>query len=479
VGISKAGLFGFRVVANRKGIGLYGESEVGTSYAIYELLHRLGCRWFMPSDLGEVVPDLPNLTVPMMDEKLAPATESRGMWQGGPDFLRRNRLARSLGPVVWLVEGDGSFQRQFSKEDIKAHPEWVHNGHLRLVHPGVADHIANKILAELKTAYEPMRKHGLRPGYSIQPADGQVYTEDPMAVQYDPDPRVWEPAAGRWSVTDRCMVLHNRIAKKVRAQYPDVAFGDIAYVNHSLPPAKQPVPKDFRIVIAPIDFNRHHPMNWPDHVNEHWTRDIVQGWGKAGAEISAYWYGINLAEISAPCPFITKWGRDVAILVENNLTHWQPETMNGWDSMMPGYVLASRMTFYPQETPEAILQDLWTKFYGAAAEPMARYWNRIDRAYVDTKEFAGSPYGYLKIFTPEVMKAARADLDTALATCRTAAEYRRVLLIDESFGLFEWYMKMRNDWAEGPGPCAGPPWQPGVERWHVQRGLQGRLPDGT
>jgi hypothetical protein len=28
-------------------------------------------------------------------------------------------------------------------------------------------------------------------------------------------------------------------------------------------------------------------------------------------------------------------------------------------------------------------------------------------------------------------------------------EYRRVLLIDESFGLFEWYMKMRNDWAQG------------------------------
>jgi len=65
------------------------------------------------------------------------------------------------------------------------------------------------------------------------------------------------------------------------------------------PPAKQPVPEDFHLTIAPIDFNRHHPMDWPDHPNEYWVRDLVQGWGKKGANLSAYWYGIKLAEISA------------------------------------------------------------------------------------------------------------------------------------------------------------------------------------
>ena len=447
VGISKAGLFGFRVVVGKKGIGLYGESEVGTSYAIYELLHRLGCRWFMPSDLGEVVPDLPTLAVPVMDKKLAPATILRNRYSGGADFNRRNRLGGELGPVVWLFQGDGSFQRFFSKEDVKAHPDWSHQGYLRLIHPEVAEHIAKKMITQLDTAYEPMRKHGLRPGYSIVPSDGQVPTEDPMARSYDPDPRVWEPAAGRWSVTDRCMVLHKRIADRVRAKYPDVAFGDQAYVNKSYPPAKQPIPKDFRIVICPIDFNRHHPMDWPDHVNEYWLRDIVQGWNKAGARINAYWYGINLAEISAPCPFITKWSKDLAILLENNIDEWGPEYMNGWESMMPGYYLSIRMMFHAKEKPEAILADLWTKFYGAAAEPMARYWTGIDRAYINAREYAGSPFGYLKIFTPKVMAAARADIDTALAVCRTPMEYRRVKLIDESFELFELYMQMRRDWA--------------------------------
>lgn len=448
VGVSKGGLFGFRVVADpKRGIGLYGESELGTSYAVYELLHRLGCRWFMPTDLGEVVPELPRLSVPAMDEKIAPATIWRWRYSGGADFNRRNRLNGEQGPVVWLAQGDGSFQRFFTKEEVDAHPDWSYEGYLRLIHPEVADHIANKILAQLDKAYEPMRKYGLRPGYSIVPSDGQVPTEDPMARPYDPEPRVWEQAAGRWSVTDRCMVLHNRIAEKVRKKYPDVAFGDQAYVNKSLPPAKQKMPADFRIVICPIDFNRHHPMDWPNHPNGSTLRDLVQGWNKVGARINAYWYGINLAEISAPCPFITKWSHDLAILLENKVDEWGPEYMNGWESMMPAYYLSIRMMFHAQEKPEQILTELWTKFYGAAAEPMRRYWMGIDKAYLDANECSGSPFGYLRIFTPEVMKAARADIDAALAACRTPMEYRRVKLIDESFSLFELYMQMRHDWA--------------------------------
>ncbi len=450
VGVSKGGLFGFRVVADaRRGIGLYGESEVGTSYAIYELLHRLGCRWFMPTDLGEVVPDRPQLTVPELDEKIAPATSLRWRYSGGADFNRRNRLNGEMGPVVWLAQGDGSFQRFFTPEEVAAHPDWSHQGHLRLVHPEVADHIANKILAELDATYAALRKHGLRPGYSIVPPDGQVPTEDPMAAAHDPDPRVWEPAAGRWSVTDRCILMLTRVAQKVRTKYPDVAFGDQAYVNKSYPPAKYPVPKDFRIVICPIDFNRFHPMDATNHVNEFWLRDLVQGWNKSGARINAYWYAINLAEISAPCPFIGKWSRDLAILLENNVDEWGPEYMNGWESMMPGYYLSIRMMFHANEKPADILADLWTKFYGKAAEPMARYWTGIDKAYLDANEFAGSPFGYLKIFTPAVMAAARADLSEALTRCRTPLEYRRVKLIDESFTLFEGYMKLRQDWAAG------------------------------
>jgi hypothetical protein len=68
----------FRVVvagggSGREGaIGLMGESDLATSYAIYELLDRLGCRWFMPSDMGEVIPARKTVTLAQMDLASAP-----------------------------------------------------------------------------------------------------------------------------------------------------------------------------------------------------------------------------------------------------------------------------------------------------------------------------------------------------------------------------------------------------------------------
>ena len=455
VGISKAGLFGFRVVVSKKGLGLYGESEYGTSFAIYELLHRLGCRWFMPTELGECIPQRPTLAVPVMAESLAPATESRGMWQGGADYRRRNRLNCRKG-IIWVNMSQGNLEGYVTTEQRKAHPKWClhvngkpHPRYLRWTRQDVADAVADAIIKQIEANHLPVLKAGMRVGFGIVPGDYVVPVDDPEEAKADPEPRVWEPAAGRWSVTDRYILLANRVAERVGKKYPSVLFNMLAYVNQSMPPAKYPVHPNLQVTIAPIDFNRHHPMTWPNHPNETWLLDMVQGWGKKASRISAYWYGMNLAELSAPNPFITKWGTDIPLLLKNNMAEWGPETMGGWESMLPGYTLAARMTFYSEETPEAILHDLYTRFYGAAAEPMSRYWHLIDRAWIEAGEYAGSFFGYLRIFTPEVLKAARTEIDTALSQCRTVTEYRRVKLIDESLTLFELFMKMRQDWAAG------------------------------
>lgn len=99
------------------------------------------------------------------------------------------------------------------------------------------------------------------------------------------------------------MLLAGRVADRVRRTYPDMRFGVLAYVNYSMPPAKQKVHPSVIPVIAPIDFNRHHPMTWTNHPNDHWLLDMVQGWAKVAPRMGYYAYGMNLAELSAPCPF--------------------------------------------------------------------------------------------------------------------------------------------------------------------------------
>jgi hypothetical protein len=419
VGISKADQ-GFRVVADpKKGLGLYGESGVGTSYAIYELLHRLGCRWYMPSSMGEVIPRQPTPAVAVMDEKRAPATEGRGFWgrTTDPDFSRRNRMNGSN----------------------------VSSGHaiplnLKFWDPEVADEYAKQFLARLDKQYVR--------SISISPHDGVMPTEDPEGRKFDPEPRVWDPAAGRWSTTDRLMMFANRVAEQVGKKYPDVRFGMLAYVNFNSPPAREPVHPNVVPVLAPIDFNRHHPMTWPNHPNEYWLRDIVTGWGAKAKRLGVYYYGMNLAELTAPCPFITKWGTDLKILLDNHMTYWMPETMGCWASMLPGYYLSVRMTFNADEQPDDILSDLWPRFYGPAAGPMEQYWRGIDQAWIQAEEHSGCLFGYLRIFTPEVMQAARANLDRALAACAAgSAERERIEFVNANFSLFELLMKTRRDFA--------------------------------
>lgn len=74
-----------------------GAERVGTLYGAYDLLYRLGCRWFAPGEIGEDVPRV--AAIPDVDVTERPSFAARGFlaWEnrGDADFLlwmARNRL---------------------------------------------------------------------------------------------------------------------------------------------------------------------------------------------------------------------------------------------------------------------------------------------------------------------------------------------------------------------------------------------------
>src|SRR5687767_4504820 len=84
---------GFRVVVDPKTsrVGLTGESDLATSYAGYEILDRLGCRWFMPGEMGEVIPQLRTSELEELDLSTHPGTVYRGITYADDAYRRRNR----------------------------------------------------------------------------------------------------------------------------------------------------------------------------------------------------------------------------------------------------------------------------------------------------------------------------------------------------------------------------------------------------
>lgn len=58
---------GLRLVVADDAVGFIGESDLATSYALYTLLHDLGCRWYIPSALGEMLPEMNTIALEPRD----------------------------------------------------------------------------------------------------------------------------------------------------------------------------------------------------------------------------------------------------------------------------------------------------------------------------------------------------------------------------------------------------------------------------
>jgi hypothetical protein len=432
---------GFRLVVSDGGVGLAGESDLATSYAIYTLLDQLGCRWYMPSSLGEVLPATKTAALKKQDFSSGPYTVYRGLWYCDNDFARRNRLGGMELAVGHALEFT------VPKEFRQKHPEIravvngkPHDHRVKWTHPLVARAIADACLAQLQ-------KDPDLHTFSLSPDDGLGWDESDD-TRFDAGDI--DPAIQTVSKTDRLMVLCNRVAKEVTARYPHVKFGVLAYVDYTRPPVREVVHPNVVPQIAPITFSRAHPITDDGEPNNKAFRALVEGWGKAAAATSYYFYGWFLAELSGPNPMIAKWGTDIPFVYQKgNCKYWQPETMTNFESCLHAHTLGIRLAWDPTQEPRAIVRELHEKFYGSAAKEMAAYWYYIDDVWVKTPEYAGGGFGHLRRWTPEHMAKARQLLDRASAACKTDAERARVRMASLSLEQFGQFMKMRRDHAEG------------------------------
>jgi hypothetical protein len=96
------------IVVRRAGNRVYlaGLNDDCHYYAAVELLRRWGCRWYLPGELGECVPDQPTLKVGRLDYAYASPFEMRAYWvawggssDGVEEFQRRNGMNRVRVPA--------------------------------------------------------------------------------------------------------------------------------------------------------------------------------------------------------------------------------------------------------------------------------------------------------------------------------------------------------------------------------------------
>ena len=64
-------------LAKEDGEIFWGMDERGSYNAVCGFLRRLGARWYLPGELGEVLPDMPTIPLPKIDETAKPDFEIR------------------------------------------------------------------------------------------------------------------------------------------------------------------------------------------------------------------------------------------------------------------------------------------------------------------------------------------------------------------------------------------------------------------
>lgn len=144
---------GWRLAVSKKGVGLWGQSDESASYAIYELLERLGCRWYMPSDLGATIPQNNTIALPVLDVSGAPGTEGRIIWYADDAFKRRTRQGGDPFNGGHALELNENY---VSNAQLKEHPDWVGTkdgkplpNRFCWANPGLRDAVAAGVIARL------------------------------------------------------------------------------------------------------------------------------------------------------------------------------------------------------------------------------------------------------------------------------------------------------------------------------------------
>ncbi|HVF10716.1 MAG TPA: DUF4838 domain-containing protein [Abditibacteriaceae bacterium] len=299
---------GFRVVAGKSGVGLLGESDLATSYAIYELLDRLGCRWYLPSEMGEVVPRLKTISLPAMDFSSAPATIFRSIWYADDDFKRRNRLGGLL------IQAGHNLENLVSPKQREEHPEWraVVNGkpHERMLkwsHPGVQQAVADTIIAGFKASGIPANA---TVSFSLSPDDSVDFDQS--------DDKAWDagdfdPTMNQISITDRYVKFCNIIAEKVGKEYPNALFGFLAYVQYTRPPVREKVHPNLVPQIAPITYCRAHAFTDEMCPSRPKLAPIAQGWTRQAEKVGYRGYMFNLAEVAVPYPMMRQLKEELPV----------------------------------------------------------------------------------------------------------------------------------------------------------------------
>lgn len=228
--------------AKNETLDIWGLDERGSFNAVTAFFHQLGARWYLPGELGEVMPSMKTIPLPQVDETVKPDFPLRQFnfrfSTAGCDTALWMMHLGTRNDDRWLI-AHGMDGMTGNDATFAAHPKWF------ALYGGKRDYRPGDSKNQLCYSNEELFRETVRyaralldtypvKSVSIMPPDGYTSICQCEKCQGKDSPERNE----RGLLSDYVWDFVNRVAKEIGKTHPQAKVLNCAYGVYTLPPLK-------------------------------------------------------------------------------------------------------------------------------------------------------------------------------------------------------------------------------------------------
>lgn len=434
---------GYLLLARGDVLVLAGNDEgpyCGTYFAVAEFLNRLGVRWYMPSEYGEIVPEKKDVTFAEVEFRDKPSFRIRSWWgHASPEMAAqeaqwklRNKMVLDA-PAMFATPGDSSLNAFLpDKELLKTHPEYFGKkpdgspepAMPNLTHPDVPKMVAAKVKAELDRQKKMTGKAPDSIGFSPDDGIPMDHNKDTMALnQGFTDFTGREGVPSELSVSEEWFRFVNKVVEEVVKDYPDIIFTANGYANRHLPPEGIKLHPNLSIMYAPIWADTLKPFNAPNSWHGTLHGRTLRRWCELNKRVWIYGYNYNmLVSCLTPCPTVRKIAHNIKQMRDWGVIGFADETRQAYmEHGITTYYLRARLEWNADLDVADTLDEFFTLWYGKAAKPSQAFWDALEERIQKTPLLGHEDRILPYVYTPELIAA----LEKHVTEAETLADTER------------------------------------------------------
>ena len=372
----------------------------GTEYAVYELLERLGCRWYFPGEFGQVTPKAATIRLPDLDVAERPSFTVRNIWMSG-------WADRTGDHKLWLVRNKGTWRKMFAfPGDGSIHklaprakygekfPEMYAMGkdgkrqdaktpaHRTML----CTTNANAVAVAAGSIIEHFRAHPEANSYGFSAPDGSPRCYCPTCVAGDHD--LMTDSGITESISDAYYNFVNNVMHKVNEEFPKKYIVVLAYANRVRPPEglDQPWSKNIIVQLARLRLCSVPPIGQEGHFFARRHERTLKAWSRIAPKLLIYDYDPHADLSRMPYWRSRAIASDMPLYMKYGVIGFTTEAHNSFFRTGLNYYVRTKFMWNVESDVDALLDDFYTRFFGRAAGPMKQFIEQVEAMLVSSPD---------------------------------------------------------------------------------------------